>query len=180
MAAKFQNKYRIPWARMHNWDYGTDSAYFITICTHNKFHFFGKIVERQFVATDLGQLAENIWLEIPDHFPYIKLGNFVVIPNHMHGVLIIDKHHDLTKEAPPNPPGNGGFAGDKNPMNQENISRIIRWHKGRCSFEMRQICIDFAWQSRFHDHIIRNAHAFENIQNYIMDNPSNWEKDKLM
>jgi hypothetical protein len=73
----------------------------------------------------------------------------------------------------------GGFAGEKNPMLNDNISRIIRWYKGRCSFEMRKIHADFEWHSRFHDHIIRNSVEFERIQNYIENNPSNWKEDKF-
>jgi hypothetical protein len=73
----------------------------------------------------------------------------------------------------------GGFAGDKNPMLNENISRIIRWYKGRCSFEMRKIHADFEWLSRFHDHIIRDSKAFERIQTYIENNPSKWKEDKF-
>ena len=63
----------------------------------------------------------------------------------------------------------------KNPMFPDNISRIIRWYKGRCSFEMRKIHADFSWQFRFHDHIIRDAQSFDAIQNYIADNPINWD-----
>jgi len=74
----------------------------------------------------------------------------------------------------------GGFAGNKNPMLHQNISRIIRWYKGRCSFEIRKIHADFNWQSRFHDHIIRDARSFETIQNYIANNPANWNKDKFL
>ncbi|MNX86538.1 hypothetical protein D3C86_1184240 [compost metagenome] len=74
---------------------------------------------------------------------------------------------------------NGGIAGDKNPMLNENISRIIRWYKGRCSFEMRKIHADFKWHSRFHDHIIRNSKSFETIQTYIENNPSKWGEDKF-
>ena len=73
----------------------------------------------------------------------------------------------------------GGFAGDKNPMLNENISRIIRWYKGRCSFEMRKIHADFEWLSRFHDHIIRDSNEFERIQTYIENNPSKWFEDKF-
>ncbi len=57
------------------------------------------------------------------------------------------------------------------------ISKIIRWYKGRCSFECRQINLNFGWQSRFHDHIIRNSKSFENIQNYIEQNPLKWKED---
>lgn len=187
MSRKFQNKYRISSARLQNWDYGANGAYFITICTQNREHFFGEIVETQFIASELGILAEKYWLEIPKHFPYVELGNFVIMPNHVHGILIIDKNasvsesvetrliaslHETTNKT-------GGFAGNKTPMLQDNISRIIRWYKGRCSFEMRKSHADFGWQSRFHDHIIRNEKSFETIQNYIENNPMNWNEDKF-
>jgi len=64
-------------------------------------------------------------------------------------------------------------------MLNENLSRIIRWYKGRVTFESRKIHADFRWQSRFHDHIIRNDESFKNITNYIKNNPTNWKEDKF-
>jgi putative transposase len=217
MTGKFQNKYRIPSARLQNWDYGNNGAYFITICTANRDHFFGEIKETRFIASEIGKLAKQFWLEISKQFPFIKLGNFVVMPNHVHGILIIDKKTNIPNasgeraqdqsdelnvlnatvdtrliaylrsptdipsptdiSSPTNIPG--GVAGNKNPMLHENISRIIRWYKGRCSFEMRKIQAGFAWQSRFYDHIIRNAGEYQRIQNYIANNPINWKEDKF-
>ena len=270
MQDKFQNKYRIPSARLQNWDYSSNGAYFITICTQNREHYFGEIKDAAMQISTIGQLAEQYWKEIPNHFPFVELGNFVVMPNHIHGILIINKlHDDITAEtrliasenndnmaetrliasvrdniapntrliasenddntvetrliasvrdniapntqliAPENndiAPENddnlsetrliasvrneiesvrgdemniGGFVGDKNPMFHDSISKIIRWYKGRCSFEIRKSHASFEWQSRFHDHIIRNAHSFENIQNYIRDNPEKWKEDKF-
>ena len=226
---KFQNKYRIPSARLQNWDYANDGAYFITICTKNREHYFGEIVESapnvphvpnvetrliaslppripppripssqiapipppptaSLRASEMGKLAEKYWLEIPNHFPFIELGEFVVMPNHTHGILIIDKNANVPNVPVPNvetrliaslPPINGGFAGIKNPMLHDNISRVIRWYKGRCSFEIRKIHAEFEWQPLFHDHVIRDAQSFENIQNYIANNPENWNKDKF-
>ena len=195
---KFQNKYRIQSTRLQNWDYGSNGAYFITICTQNRGHFFGDIVvnnssnttEKSMQLNEMGLLAEKYWMEIPKQFPYIELGNFVVMPNHTHGILIINHRSSnglmdayvetrLIASLPPPAEINGGFAGTKNPMLNDNISRIIRWYKGRCSFEIRKIHADFNWQSRFHDHIIRNTQSFETIQNYIVNNPKNWGKDKF-
>lgn len=193
---KFKNKYRIPSARLQSWDYGANGAYFITICTQNREHYFGEIVSGEMQLNELGQLAEKYWLEITHHFSFVELGNFVVMPNHTHGILIIDKNTNVSVETRliaspqltaspqliaslPQTEINGGFAGTKNPMLQENISRIIRWYKGRCSFQMRKIHADFGWQSLFHDHIIRNAQSFETIQNYIENNPMNWNNDKF-
>ncbi len=195
---KFQNKYRIQSARLQNWDYGSNGAYFITICTQNREHFFGNIVvnnssnttEKSLQLNEMGLLAEKYWMEIPKQFPYVELGNFVVMPNHTHGILIINHRSPigltrayvktrLIASLPPRTEINGGFARTKNPMLNDNISRIIRWYKGRCSFEIRKNHADFNWQSRFHDHIIRNSKSFDTIQNYIVNNPKNWEKDKF-
>lgn len=212
---RFQNKYLIPSARLQNWDYGSNGAYFITICTKNRECYFGEIMnnvpepstnERTMQLSEIGKLAEQFWLEIPNHFSFIELGNFVVMPNHVHGILIIDKMETpattattattavearliaplrtpqrtpLRTPQPSQTPNAGGFAGNKNPMINENISRIIRWYKGRCSFEIRKIHTDFSWQSRFHDHIIRNSGEFERIQNYIANNTLNWKDDKF-
>jgi REP element-mobilizing transposase RayT len=88
---QFKNKYRIPSARAQWWDYGNDAAYFITICTKNRSHFFGKITDQKLFASPAGDIAANIWHEIPANFPYAQLGAFVVMPNHVHGIIIIEK-----------------------------------------------------------------------------------------
>lgn len=199
---KFQNKYRIPSARLQNWDYGANGAYFITICTDKMRHYFGEVIEGEMQLNDLGKLAHELWQEITNQFPYIELGNFIIMPNHMHGILIINKSTPVqtrfiaspnsdkrtdkkTEEKNDQKTDNktdqkkGGLTADKNPMLNENISRIIRWYKGRCSFEMRKIHADFSWHSRFYDHIIKDSRSFENIQTYIENNPFKWEEDKF-
>jgi len=77
--------------RKLGWDYATDGAYFITICTKNRRHFLGKGVQNRIVLTSIGDIAEELWFEIPNHYPYVRLGEFVVMPNHIHGIIIIDK-----------------------------------------------------------------------------------------
>lgn len=189
---KYKNKYRIPSARLQNWDYGTNGAYFITICTQNREHFFGKIVETfqckvsTMKLNEIGILAEKYWLEIPTHFPFIELGNFVVMPNHTHGILIINKtdnvlpvetlHSNVSTKAT-NANKNEKMANIS--PKSGTISTIIRSYKSVVSKNARLIHADFAWQSRFHDHIIRDAQSFETIQNYIANNPLNWNKDKF-
>ncbi len=203
MAEKFRNKYRVPSSRLKNWNYGANGAYFITICTKEMQHLFGEVVDEKMILNSLGTLAEEFWMEILKHFSYVELGNFQIMPNHMHGILIIDKSIETRFIEPDSDgivvsnfdkaendetrlvayvlqeEGNGGFARENNPMLADNISRIIRWYKGRCTFEMRKINPNFGWHSRFHDHIIRNSESFERIQNYIEENPSRWNKDKF-
>ena len=90
MADKYQNKYRIPSARLHSWDYSSNGAYFITICTAKREHYFGQIKNGKMNFSEQGKLANQYWLEIPDHFSFVFLDEFVVMPNHTHGIIIID------------------------------------------------------------------------------------------
>ncbi|EKT3966110.1 transposase [Flavobacterium psychrophilum] len=90
MGDKFKNKYRIPSARLQSWDYSTNGPYFITICTKNRQHFFGEVINGTMNLNEIGLLAEQFWLEIPKHFTFVELGNFVIMPNHVHGILIIN------------------------------------------------------------------------------------------
>jgi putative transposase len=184
MADKYKNKYRITSARLHGYDYGSNAAYFITICTQNRECFFGDINNNEMQLNQLGHFARQFWLEIPNHFPFVELGNFVVMPNHTHGILIVKKSDSFTRRIAINRDSTdptsqtnskrGGITGDKNPMLHDNISRIIRWYKGRSTFEIRKIRADFAWQARFYDHIIRNSDSFNRISEYIKSNPQNW------
>jgi len=149
-------------------------------------HFFGEIVNGRIQLTELGKQAEIFWHEIPNQFNFIQIAAFVVMPNHIHGILIINDDGDgppSPPRSPPSPyqspnPNTGGITGSKNPMLNENISRVIRWYKGRCAFEMRKTDAGFGWQTRFHDHIIRNEMEYERISHYIVTNPASWEPDK--
>jgi len=91
---RFNNKYRVASARAQWWDYGWNGAYFITICTANREHFFGEIQNGKMILSPTGVIADIIWHEIPNHHPNVELGDFVVMPNHIHGILILDKPGD--------------------------------------------------------------------------------------
>ena len=130
----------------------------------------------------------------------MKLDAFIVMPNHIHGIVIIDKPNDAKTDcggAIPcrdainrvsnavngtktnNPTTPGGITGNKNPMLHDNLSRVVRWYKGRMTFECRKIEPSFQWQSRFYDHVIRDDKSFIKIAEYIRNNPLNWQKDKF-
>ncbi len=215
MAEKFKNNYRIKSTRLLKWDYGWNAAYFVTICTHNQRCFFGKIKNKIMYLSDVGIIADLYWMEIPLYFPYIKLGKHQVMPNHVHGILIIDKpigwdetknHNRLNDsnvinnnliendENGVNDPEHvddpiddftipkktkGGITQNHNPMLHDNLSRVLRWYKGRVTYESHKISPAFKWQARFHDHIIRDEKAFQNITKYIEENPLNWNEDKF-
>ena len=179
MQNKFQNNYRISSARLQSWNYGNNGAYFITICTQNREHYFGKIINREMHLNEIGKLAEQYWIEIPNHFPFVELGNYVVMPNHVHGIVIINKINDNVETLHCN------VSTDKNNQmalispKPGTIPTIIRSYKSIVTKMSRNIHADFGWQSRFHDHIIRNAQSFENIQDYILENPNKWDNDEF-
>ena len=188
MTNKFQNKYRISSSRLKNWDYGTNGAYFITICTQNREHFFGEIVcvdgknEMQF--NEIGLLANKFWAEIPKHFPFAELGNYQIMPNHVHGILIIDKKNvvdDVVETLQCNVSTENAkneFMSKISPKSGT-VSTIIRSYKSVLTKNAHYIHADFEWQERFHDHIIRDSESFERIQNYIENNVVNWKDDKF-
>lgn len=183
MNKKFKNKYRISSTRLQTWDYGNDGAYFITICTRHRKHFFGEIVlgefEQEMNLNDYGKIADLYWEEIPEHFPIIELGNYVVMPNHVHGILIIDNPSKIANSD--SDLKNKKTIGQLRFQNQgkDTVSSVVGSYKSAVSKEIHKSFPKFAWQARFHDHVIRDAESFERIQNYIANNPKNWKEDRF-
>src|SRR5687768_10357327 len=91
MSAKYRGRYRISSSRASWWNYGNGGYYFVTLCTRNKVHYFGEIQGVVMQKSTLGKLAEKYWNEIPIKFSFVTLGEFIVMPNHIHGIIIIDK-----------------------------------------------------------------------------------------
>ena len=190
MTEKFQNKYRIKSTRLQNWDYGSNAAYFVTICTQNREHYFGEIINGSMYLSEIGHLANKYWLEIPEHFPFVELDAFVVMPNHVHGIIIINKpnndrtvetRHALSLPIPSQPQLQNETIGQQRFQNQGkgSLSAIIGSYKSVLTKNARKIHADFAWQSRFHDHIIRNDDSLQRIRDYIINNALRWREDKF-
>jgi putative transposase len=210
---KFQNKYRIPSARASWWDYRWAGAYFITICTQNRTHCFGEIVNQQMQLSHTGVLADILWYQLPYHAKNVELGAFVVMPNHIHGILILkndntQKNHSIgpivetlhatslpletlksletsetskmsrTTESCENPTDKNEKMSEISPKSNS-ISTIIRSYKSAVTKNAHRLGIEFQWQARFHDHIIRNDAEYQRINDYIENNPLNWDKDKF-
>ena len=187
MSERFQNKYRIESTRLKHWDYGWNGSYFVTICTRNRFYFFGDVVDGEMVLNDIGLIARDCWIQIPEHFPFVKLGNYVVMPNHVHGIVVIDKPDNpvetpklgvsTTTTTTTTATNRTNAASEK--WNPGTLGVIINQYKRAVTIRARKIHVDFAWQSRFHDHIIRNDESFHRISEYIINNPLNWSDDKF-
>lgn len=91
----FKNKYRIESTRLSNRDYAANGLYFVTICAGDRACFFGDIVNAQMHLSVIGQIAERFWVEIPQHFKNTYIDAYVIMPNHVHGIIIIDKPYDV-------------------------------------------------------------------------------------
>ena len=187
MAEKYKNKYRIKSTRLQSWDYGCDGAYFITICTANRKHFFGNITDGKMNLSEIGKIAEKYWYEIPGHFPFVKLDSFVIMPNHLHGILnndhnigIVETRHALSLRQKPQK-NTQKTIGQQRFQNQgkNTISSIVGSYKSVVTKYACRLDLDFAWQTRFYDHIIRNEISFSKIRDYIMNNVKNWQNDNL-
>lgn len=101
----YKNKYRIESARLKGWDYGSPAHYFVTICTQNGIYFFGDVVKGKMVLSAIGEIADRFWKEIPEHFDNMKLDEYVIMQNHIHGIIIITDE-DRRDEAMPRLYGN--------------------------------------------------------------------------
>jgi len=176
---KFNEKYRVKSARHPNHDYSSNGVYFITICTLNKNKFFGKIIDNKMKLSKKGKIAENHWKEISKHYSQIYLDDFVIMPNHIHGLIKI-KNVETTNLGVSNIDTN--LLNNKNLIGLEKwkislIVKIINQFKRTTTIEMKNKNLFFGWQSRFFDEIIKDEKHYWTIKNYIKNNPKNWEKD---
>ena len=174
----YQNKYRSESTRRPGWDYPTPGWYFLTICTAHRYPFFCTIRNGIMGLSDAGCVAHWCWTAIPDHFDHVRLDAFVIMPNHVHGLVGIVEFPS-GGNAPVDALESNASTGNRR-MSQispkpGSISTIMRSYKTAVTKRIRRrICADFAWQSRFHDSIIRTEREFINVRRYIRNNPANW------
>jgi putative transposase len=180
MNTRFRDTYRIASARAKWWDYGWNGTYYITICTKNRNHYLGEIENSKMQLSTIGQFADSCWQEIPQHFQFVTIGEFVVMPNHIHGIVLIDKtnyNHGRNDQ----PVSTSPICKPENQFGpqSQNLASIIRGYKIGVSKKARLINPAFAWQSRYYDRIIRNDNEYQRIVEYISTNPQNWNTDKF-
>ena len=171
--ALFKNKYRIESTRLKGWDYAAAGWYFVTICTRGREHFFGQVVEADVQLTDIGDIGSQYWYDIPKHFPSADVDEFVVMPNHVHGIVVI-KHSVETPHVASLPAGNK-FG----PLKPGSLSKIVQAYKAAVTRWCRQNNhLEFDWQPRFYDHVVRDEKTLKAIRQYIAANPAKWEFDR--
>ena len=182
MDYKEKKQYRLP-----GYNYAQNGFYFVTICTKDHEMFFGNIINAQMMLSDIGKIVNKYWLEIPRHFPHVKLHEYIIMPNHVYGILEIDWDGTRGSFDPNSVVGTQNFVflrdashnyENKFGPQSKNLSSIIRGYKMAVKKWAAMNNIDFAWQPRFRDTIIRNEESLYKIRRYIIYNPLNWELDR--
>ena len=187
--------------RLKGYDYTQQGAYFVTICTHQRNCLFGEIVDGEMKLNTNGEIARGSWLSIPRHFQNVELDEFVIMPNHLHGIILIVNNSEVEFSEV-----EGEALAILNDQNQQNLSRqcfaptvytgetikingtkpqslaaIIQNYKSVSTRQINRINKaqgSVIWQRNYYEHIIRNDEALNNIREYIFNNPINWVEDK--
>ena len=202
--------------RFKGYDYTQAGLYFITICCQNRACLFGEIENGKMMLNDAGAIANDCWLNIPNHFPNAILHEYVIMPNHVHGIIElvgannhspktnnhspVSKLHSPETELHPtkNKKNNNSVIGDNGAKNvsvigdnraknvsplrspSKTVGSVVRGFKIGVTKWMRQNTDIFhIWQRNYWEHIIRDDISYENISQYIINNPTKWNNDKL-
>ncbi len=153
--------------RLPNYDYCQNASYFITICTHGRSPLFGNINNGVMQPNKGGLIAKACWDSIPKHFPWACLGEFVVMPDHIHGVIIINRRNSDVLDASHCYNAKHGTTGSLGSLIRGYKTGVTQWFRANTD----QHCV---WQRNYFEHIIRNEESYRAVVQYIRDNPNNW------
>ena len=155
--------------RYGSFDYSSPGAYFVTICTHEKSCIFGRIVGGEMFLNDLGRVAEEAWRQVPVHFPEMRSDAWVVMPNHVHGIVFIAGRNTQEIES-----------GSRQIQVPRALGAIVGGYKSSVTRRIRRMRPGFGtpvWQRGYYDRIVRDEDELNAIREYIADNPRLWGED---
>ena len=165
--AGFPNSKRRRRMRLENYDYSQAGAYFVTVCTHNRECIFGTVVDGVMELNDAGALVQDEWRRLPERFQNIDLDTHVVMPNHIHGIIVVDAcGRAPTRGAPTLGEIVGAFKSTTTVLYARGV-KCAGWlpFSGRL------------WQRGYYEHVIRNEVSLGSIREYIVSNPQQWLLD---
>jgi REP element-mobilizing transposase RayT len=158
--------------RLQGYDYATRAAYFVTICTHERYHLFGEVQNGVMILDTAGEIAVARWIALPDHHPAIVVDMFVVMPNHVHAIIFIVGTTPASSAQIP--------SSAKHPNPAATLGTVVGSYKSGVTRRIRQTLnapyLD-VWQERYHDHIIRDEADLNRIREYVAANPVRWTDD---
>ena len=148
----------------------------MTICTRNRECLFGALTDDEVGLNDSGRLASVAWEELPSRFPTVSLDSFVVMPNHIHGIITVGAQFIAPASAPYN---HVGIAREGAMNRAPTLGEIVRTYKAASTRMIRQTAnLEFAWQRNYYEHVVRNEESLNRIRQYIMENPARWAIDR--
>jgi len=162
------------------WHEYAGGLYFVTIVTENRRHHFGHIINGTMEYSAIGNICDNTIKTLSKYYPYCRVINHIVMPNHLHMLIYIDENKLPFKMRTKEIVNTDTFGrNDKGIQCRGWLSHIISHMKSYITRESRKRGFSFAWLGRYHDHIVRGKDDFENINNYINNNVNSWEQDCL-
>jgi REP element-mobilizing transposase RayT len=176
---KYKGQFRVESTRLPTWNYADPGWYFVTVCTQSGNPVLGNVVGRVMHLSPIGTIVAEEWEKTPRIRPNVAIDEWLVMPNHIHGILVITRAPDDAVKTPrrgvsttvtPTPPST---------LQSGSLGAIIGQFKTVCTKRIRRAgYTSFAWQPRFYDHIIRDRTSLEHIRQYIVDNPARWTEDR--
>lgn len=168
--------------RLREYNYSQSGWYFITVCTKNRMEWFGDVVNEKMVLNAYGKIAQDRWLWLARQYDYVKLDEFVIMPNHMHGIVLIE--NDVICTCRDNPRVVPRVVPTLVPPDIYNrrynlLSKSTNAYKTTTSKLIHQTgLMEFIWQRSFYDHIIRDEESLGSIREYVINNPMKWYLDR--
>jgi putative transposase len=167
--------------RLPGYDYSQAGAYYVTIVTHHRDCLFGEIVNKEMILNDLGKITDECWRAIPEHFPFVEFGMHVVMPNHMHGIIVIndDNRADTNTSARRGAIYRAPTIEQLGKPTVGSLPTIVRSYKAAVTRLIgRKHNTTGIWQRNYYEHIIRDEKDLQNKTDYIEANPMLWDEDE--
>lgn len=179
------NKHNRRSIRLKDYNYAKAGAYFITICTQNRSSLFGEILNGVLRLNDAGQMIQSVWNELPQHYTGVDIDNSVVMPNHIHGIIVLTSVRAGPRACPNNTPPQEDRGQPQGVAPTMSLPDVVHRFKSFTTARFRHGVIQNGWppffkklwQRNYYEHVIRNDNEWDRIREYIAANPARWAED---
>jgi putative transposase len=168
--------YRKP-IRLKGYNYSMAGGYFITVCTSRREYLFGEIINQEIKLSRPGEIVEEWWRKLKDKFPDVELDGYAIMPNHVHGIVILSEKEEKGVGAIHELP----LPNNRFQRRRMLLPRIIGYFKMNSAKEinrLRDVRTTSLWQRNYYEHVVRNENELHRIRGYIQNNPLKWELDR--
>jgi putative transposase len=167
--------------RLKGYDYAQPGAYFVTIVAWQRESMFGEILNGEMMLSHYGKIVQKCWREITAHFINVETGAFTIMPNHVHGIILIHERRG-TVSVPNDNNALPIMGGETPPLRTPTLGQIVAYFKYQSTKEMNLLAntgtVTKFWQRNYYEHIIRDENDLQNKAHYIEANPLLWAEDK--